>query len=261
MLVRLANRVYTRPMRFVADDPFLIAATRTIVDRFAPERIVLFGSRARGDHEPESDYDLIVVLETPLERGERDGPIRDALPDDAHRVDVIVYTPSEFDVSRHDVGALAFAGETEGQILYDRNPSRWPRRVRETPRGTPPSLARWVARAESDFATMAVIFAGSPSLDTVAFHAYQGAEKFLKAALIWNHVAPPRTQRLADVLPRSVAELRDDPRLIRACTLLDGLWPKMLYPDEPVPTRSETEAAMAAAGDVRAAVLLQLKSR
>lgn len=235
MLARLANRVYTRPMRFVADDPFLIAATRTIVDRFAPERIVLFGSRARGDHEPESDYDLIVVLETPLERGERDRPIRDALPAVARRVDVIVYTPAEFEISRYDVGALAFAGETEGQILYDRNPARWPRQVREKPYGTPPSLAAWIARAESDFATMAVIFAGSPSLDTVAFHAHQAAEKFLKAALIRNHVAPSRTNRLADLLGRSAPELRDDPRLIRACAVLDNLWPKMRYPDEPVP--------------------------
>src|SRR5439155_12453427 len=103
-------------MRSVADDPFLTAATRTIVDRFAPERIILFGSRARGDHHPESDYDVIVVLETTLDRDERDRPIREALPDSGPSVDVIVYTPAEFDISRQDVGALAFAGETEGQI-------------------------------------------------------------------------------------------------------------------------------------------------
>ncbi len=248
-------------MRFATDDPFLAAATRTIVDRFAPERIVLFGSRARGDHQPESDYDLIVVLESPLDRGERDGPIRDAIQEAGRSVDVTVYTPAEFDVSRHDVGALAFAGETEGQILYDRNPSRWPRHVREKPRGTPPSLAGWVARAESDFATRAVIFAGSPSLDTVAFHAHQAAEKFLKAALVANHVPPPRTHRLADVLARSATELRDDPRLAQACTLLDDLWPKMRYPNERMPTLAETEAAMAAAGEVRAAALRRMESR
>src|SRR5258708_32704628 len=101
MLARLAHRVYSRLMRFAADDPFLTAATRTIVDRFAPERIVLFGSRARGDHEPESDYDLIVVLDTPLDRGERDGPIREVLRCAGRGIDVIVYTPAEFDAKRH----------------------------------------------------------------------------------------------------------------------------------------------------------------
>jgi uncharacterized protein len=241
-------------MRAITDDPFLVAATRTIVDRFAPERIVLFGSRARGDHQPESDYDLIVVLETPLARGERDNPIRRALPEAEHRVDVIVYTPAEFDISRHDVGALAFAGETEGLILYDRNPSRWPRSVREKPHGPPPSLADWVARAESDYAVMAEVFAGSRQADAVTFHAHQAAEKFLKAALIANHLAPPRTHSLADLLARSVVELRDDPQVISACKVLDCLWPKMRYPDEAMPTLSETEAAMAAAREIRAAV-------
>src|SRR5258708_20381738 len=196
-------------MRLATNDPFLAAAPRTIVDQFAPERIVLFGSRARGDHQPESDYDLIVVLESPLDRGERDGPIRDALREAGCSVDVIVYTPAEFDVSRHDVGALAFAGETEGQILYDRNPSRWPRHVRAKPRGTPPSSTGLFRRAESDFATMAVIFARRASLAHAAVYAHQAAEKFLKAALVATHVPPPRTHNLADALARSASELRD----------------------------------------------------
>jgi predicted nucleotidyltransferase len=37
------------------------------------ERIILFGSRARGDHKPYSDYDILIVLE------ERDRPIIDTL--------------------------------------------------------------------------------------------------------------------------------------------------------------------------------------
>jgi uncharacterized protein len=242
-------------MRSIADDPFLAIATRTIVDRFAPERIVLFGSRARGDHQPESDYDLIVVLETPLGRDERDRPIRESLPRGANRVDVIVYTPAEFEVSRRDVGALAFAGEVEGRILYDRNPSRWPRRVGEKPQGRPPSLADWIARAESDFSAMTVLFAASRSLDAVVLHAHQAAEKLLKAALIANHVRPPRTHSLPDLLARTVPVLRDDPRLLRACELLHGLWPKARYPNAAMPTLGEAESAMAAAGEVRATFL------
>jgi HEPN domain-containing protein/predicted nucleotidyltransferase len=245
-------------MALIAEDPFLTAATKAIVERFAPERIVLFGSRARGDHQPESDYDLIVVLDTSLGEDERDRQIHDALPDGGHHVDVIVYTPAEFEESRDDVGALAFAGETEGRVLYDRNPSRWSRRVREKPRGVPRSLADWLARAESDFATMADIFAGSRSLDTTAFHAHQAAEKYLKAALIKSHVPPPRTHVLSELLGRAVTNLRDDPQLGHACQLLDELWPKMRYPEELMPTKDEAEGAMAAAGVVRSAVRVWL---
>jgi len=236
-------------------DPVLTAITARIVEQFAPERIVLFGSRARGDHEPESDYDLIVVLETPLSQGERDRPIHEALRGTPGNVDVIVYTPAEFERSRHDVGALAYAGEAEGRLLYDRMPSRWPRQVREQKRGVPESLAWWIARAESDFAAMADVSAGSRSLDALSFHAHQATEKFLKAALIVNHVPPPRTHVLAELLPRAVAELRDDPRVRRGCDVLDKLWPKMRYPKSPMPTLEEAEAAVAAAREVRSAVM------
>jgi HEPN domain-containing protein len=139
-------------------------------------------------------------------------------------------------------------------VLYDRTPSRWPRQVREETRGTPDSLADWIARAESDFAAMADLSAASRSLDVVSFHAHQATEKFLKAALIVNHVAPPRTHVLSEVLSRAVAGLRDNPEVGRACQLLDALWPKMRYPKYPMPTLEEADAAATAASEVRDAV-------
>ena len=48
----------------VADDPvlnrFRVALDETYGERI--ERIVLFGSRARGDAQPDSDYDIMVFL-------------------------------------------------------------------------------------------------------------------------------------------------------------------------------------------------------
>ena len=32
------------------------------------KRVLLYGSRARGDHQPDSDYDVLVVLEGPIDR-------------------------------------------------------------------------------------------------------------------------------------------------------------------------------------------------
>ena len=46
------------------DDPVLKRATAAIRALYGPriERIVLYGSRARGDHRPDSDYDIAVFL-------------------------------------------------------------------------------------------------------------------------------------------------------------------------------------------------------
>ena len=45
------------------DGPGLPETIRRLVAAYRPERIYLFGSRARGDAGPDSDYDLLVVGE------------------------------------------------------------------------------------------------------------------------------------------------------------------------------------------------------
>ena len=43
-------------------DPTLSEIVRRLVDAYCPERIYLFGSRARGDAGAGSDYDLLLVV-------------------------------------------------------------------------------------------------------------------------------------------------------------------------------------------------------
>jgi len=45
-----------------ADDPVLGEVVRRLVHVYRPERIYLFGSTARGDAGPDSDYDLMIIL-------------------------------------------------------------------------------------------------------------------------------------------------------------------------------------------------------
>ncbi len=57
----------TVPAARAADDPVL-SRFRAAVDELygdRAERIVLFGSRARGDHQPDSDYDIAVFIKDP----------------------------------------------------------------------------------------------------------------------------------------------------------------------------------------------------
>ena len=43
-------------------DPILLDIVRRLVEAYRPERIYLFGSRARGEAGPNSDYDILVVI-------------------------------------------------------------------------------------------------------------------------------------------------------------------------------------------------------
>ncbi len=66
---------------------------RQIAERFDPERIVLFGSYATGEARPDSDVDVLVVMDTPLRETEQAVRICQAL--DYHfGLDLIVKTPA-----------------------------------------------------------------------------------------------------------------------------------------------------------------------
>jgi HEPN domain-containing protein/predicted nucleotidyltransferase len=238
-----------------AEDTLLAALARAVVERFAPERIVLFGSRARGDHGPDSDYDVMVVLDDGS--GPAEGVVR-AIHDIQTNVDVIVATCDQFERRRIDVGTLEYVADHEGRILYARTSPPRPRQVREPPNGPPESLDAWIARADSDFAAMAALNMVHPSNlhDAIVFHAHQGVEKTLKAALVARHVQPPRTHVLPDLLHRLPAELRDDPSLRDACAGLHALWPASRYPTVPVPTGAQVDQAVAWAERARAIVRL-----
>ena len=51
------------------DDPILARLKRELVALYGPrlKQVLLYGSRARGDHRDDSDYDVLVVLEGPVD--------------------------------------------------------------------------------------------------------------------------------------------------------------------------------------------------
>src|SRR5438067_6234752 len=77
---------------------------KCIVKKFAPERIILFGSQARGDAGPDSDVDLLVVMPVEGSVREKRLEISLALPDLPVSVDVIVTTPEKFAWRKDVVG-------------------------------------------------------------------------------------------------------------------------------------------------------------
>jgi len=89
-----------------------------IVERFKPQKIILFGSYARGDPRPESDVDLLVVMETPLKESRQSLAIRHHLGV-MFGLDLVVYTPQRLK-ERVETGDWFLRDIlSEGKVLYE----------------------------------------------------------------------------------------------------------------------------------------------
>jgi uncharacterized protein len=93
---------------------------RRIAERFDPDQIILFGSRARGTARPDSDVDLLVVMPVMGSKREKQIEIRCALHDIRVAKDIIVATPDEVERRRNIVGTIIRPALREGKVLYAR---------------------------------------------------------------------------------------------------------------------------------------------
>lgn len=100
-------------------DQILAEVVRRLVAAYQPERIYLFGSMARGDAGPDSDYDLLVVVPDDAAPELRDGKrAYEVLWGTRTAADVIVWEKSRFDRRAHVVSSLPATVMREGKLLY-----------------------------------------------------------------------------------------------------------------------------------------------
>jgi uncharacterized protein len=99
--------------------PALAEIVRRLVETLAPQRMYLFGSKARDDSGPDSDYDILVLVEHPTEplyrlsqRGFR------ALRGIDAAVDVVVWEREAFDARLHLAASFPATVIREGRLLY-----------------------------------------------------------------------------------------------------------------------------------------------
>jgi uncharacterized protein len=92
---------------------------RQIAEKFRPQKIILFGSYARGAQPPERDVDLLVVMDTPLEEVKQELLIQQSLEMDSFGLDLIVQTPQKL-AERIALGD-SFLREitSEGKLVYE----------------------------------------------------------------------------------------------------------------------------------------------
>ena len=91
---------------------------RQIAEKFHPQKIILFGSYARGNPRPESDVDLLVVIDTPMKESQQSLEIRRHLGV-MFGLDLIVYTPKHLQ-ERVEMGDWFLRDILkEGKVVYE----------------------------------------------------------------------------------------------------------------------------------------------
>jgi len=92
--------------------------------RYHPEKIILFGSSARGEIDKNSDLDFVVVKKTKKRFIERLIEVSRLLGNDISDVDVFVYTPDEFQRMIEWENPFIENVLKEGKILYEKRERR-----------------------------------------------------------------------------------------------------------------------------------------
>ena len=232
-----------------ADDPALAEMVRRLVEVYHPERIYLFGSAARGDAGPDSDYDVMVVVPDDAAEKALDSRRADRRLAGFGRMEVHVLTRQRFHEQLHLKASFPTTIVREGRLLFEgrdlvriENTREWLRKA-----------ARDIRSAEADLS------ATPPIIEDILFHAQQAAEKALKGLLSWHDRPFGKTHVLKELTVECVRISPDlAPLLERADSLSPYAW-MYRYPGAPdEPTLEQAQRALALAREVVDAVLTRL---
>lgn len=94
------------------------AAIERLVAVGQPTRIILFGSRARGDADDRSDVDLLVIKRAVTDRYEELVQLNQALRGLLLPVDLLLTSEQEFEERASQAGTVEHAARCEGRVLY-----------------------------------------------------------------------------------------------------------------------------------------------
>ena len=110
----MAKAVSTTPNKKLLDE-----VTRRIVASVKPQRVLLFGSGARGRMNKYSDLDMLVVMREPVHRRHTVQKIYRNLHGTGIAVDIVVATEKDIEKYGKRAGTILKSALQEGRVLYE----------------------------------------------------------------------------------------------------------------------------------------------
>lgn len=95
--------------------------TRRIVRTSNPDKIILFGSYARGDFSADSDLDLLVIMPNVEHTRRESNRVRRALRGLLAPVDIVIATPEQIKRLGNVAGLVYHSALSEGKVIYERS--------------------------------------------------------------------------------------------------------------------------------------------
>jgi predicted nucleotidyltransferase len=104
------------------DLPILDQIIALVTSKTSPERIVLFGSYARGDNTKNSDIDILIIIKKLVNERKITGALYKALLDEKFSipVDFLAIDYDKYNILKNKIGYIYKTIEQEGKIIYEK---------------------------------------------------------------------------------------------------------------------------------------------
>jgi uncharacterized protein len=106
-------------MKTGIDESIVKEIVRRILSVATPDKIILFGSAAKGQMTIDSDIDLLIVEPDPGDRRKASVRIDATLSGLGYPFDIIVITSEWFEVSKNIIGGIAYPANKYGRVIYE----------------------------------------------------------------------------------------------------------------------------------------------
>jgi HEPN domain-containing protein len=154
-----------------------------VVAYFKPQRVILFGSRARGEATRDSDIDLLVVVDDDTPPDELTSKAGYEAHRSRHAAYVFPMRAETFEIDRNIVGTLAAEADADGIVVYG-SPKGASMKSAD-PRALWEAVEDWLEAGAEDRRVAASCLALDPPVrGATAFHCQQAIEKLLKGFLM-----------------------------------------------------------------------------
>ena len=163
-------------------DPKACAVARAVGEAVHPDKVILFGSRARGDFTPDSDIDLLIITgSSPVDQQTYQRTSAAAhrkvaeLYGDSISVDLVRMSEGTFHDGRRARNHVAGQAVRDGldangdKVTYDNpQPTNWP------------DIRQRMANAERELGVLKILVEANAAQEAIGFHAQQALENALK---------------------------------------------------------------------------------